>query len=279
MKIVVSGDLGELGPKDSDPIIYYWSPLNNIVGYLPWLLIVAATVLLKCNRKLNVLWLLPVIIVPYFSFMLLLYAMDAGDASRLFELIAVCLISGTSICLLLTEMITKSNRFITLLLSIVLFAVSGAAGIIPFEYDEQWQIALIYVFIASIIIFALLLTRAMLRKRYRPVAFGLLSFFNSIITSVILGGVLAVILAMIQDDFDYIWSTIMQAAIMGFIGSYIVLLPFEILLLTNKFWNARFRRIFYNRLTIKELLSEENDDEAKPTAADVNPEGMDSLSE
>ena len=58
LKIVASCDIGELGPKEGAAILYHWSPLYNVLGMLPWLLVAAVFLFFKENRCGQTLWIL-----------------------------------------------------------------------------------------------------------------------------------------------------------------------------------------------------------------------------
>ena len=55
---MASCDIGDLGPVEGAAVTYYWNPLYNLTGVLPWLLVAMTYILLKENRSLQALLIL-----------------------------------------------------------------------------------------------------------------------------------------------------------------------------------------------------------------------------
>ena len=254
-RIVISDDLGELG-SDDEPIVYYWSPLNSIIGYLPWLLVILAAVMIKANRNARVLWLLPALFVTYSAMQILAFATDMGDSAMILEVLVVSTICGISVWMLLAEFVSKFNWLIGLVITVMIFAVVGAAGIVPFQFEQRGLLALLYGVVVGVIILLMLFNRLICFRKYRPVLFGFMSILTTLIASIILAAVLAVILGAVEGGSITFGDFLMQGVVIGYIGGFCLLLPFEILLLTNKFWNNRFKMVFYPKLLTQSVDSE-----------------------
>jgi hypothetical protein len=125
LKIVASCDIGDLGPKEGVPVTYYWNPVYNVLGTLPWLLLAFAFVLFRENRKLQALWIL----LPVVLFRLLWAGLAAlmnipSEVGTLFVSLIDSLLIGFVLNWLLAERIGNRNRFVTWLLALLLFALA-----------------------------------------------------------------------------------------------------------------------------------------------------------
>ena len=122
MQIVVSADIGEVGPTDGKAVTCHFSPLYRVQGIIPWLLLPLAFVVLKENRSPQAAWILvPVTLLGliYLAAMQLLQ-MDSGSVVQL-DVMFTILVVGFSMVWLLAERIGNRNRFVTCLLAALVY--------------------------------------------------------------------------------------------------------------------------------------------------------------
>ena len=247
LKIVASCDIGGLGPKEGTPVSYYWNPLYNIFGVLPWLLLVAAFVLFKENRKLQALWIL----LPVILFRLLWAALSAlmgipSEASTMFIALVDCLLIGFVLNWLLAERIGNRNRFITWFLAGLIFGLAFGATLVNLGFGkEAIQISIFIGLTVGILLVSFVLAGFMCRKKFGPMRF---SIWMAVWVLFLTNGFFMVV-AFIQILMSHISFTTMflQVLMVGFIYAGILiggLLPFEILLFVNHFWRKRFEAVF-----------------------------------
>lgn len=247
MKIVASCDIGDLGPKEGTPITYYWNPIYNVIGLLPWLLIAGAFVLLKENRCAQALWIL----LPIVLFRLLWAALAAlmhipSEASSLFIALIDCLLIGFTLNWLLADHIGNRNRLITWLLALALFALVYGATLVSLGFGmEAIQISIFIGLTVGILLVSFALAGFMCRKKFGPVRFSLWTAFWVLLTTTGFFVVVAFIQVMVghQSILEILLQVLMVSLI--YAGILIAgLLPFEILLFVNGFWRKRFEAVF-----------------------------------
>lgn len=252
LKIVASGDIGDLGPKEGTGITYNWSILYNVAGWLPWLLVIAALVLLKENRRgAAYLILLPVLvfkgILCGIIALMARFANMPSEIAMLFHTLADCLLVGFVLNWLLGERIGNRNRFVTWLLAIVIFAITWAVSLVSMGTGrEAMQISIFIGMTVAILMLSFPLSGFKCRKAFGPVKFCL---WMALWVVVFTYGLFLTV-ALIQSAFTgwkYIGQMLLAISIGGGIYSGILivaLLPFEILLLANGFWRKRFEAVF-----------------------------------
>lgn len=244
---MVSCDIGDLGPKEGAAISYYWNPLYNFVGILPWLLLGLAILLLWENRCIQVVWIL----LPAVIFRLLWAAFGRlmhvpSEASAMFISIIDCLLSGLILNWLLSQRIGNRNRFVTWLLGIIVFAIAlGVMTISTGVGREAIQISIFIGLSVGILMVSFPLAGFLCRKKFGPVRFSLWMAFWVLITTLGFFAAFGVIqAAMIHYSMKAI---LLQVLMVGLIyaGILIVgLLPFELVLFINSFWRRRFEAVF-----------------------------------
>jgi hypothetical protein len=247
LTFITSCDIGDLGPKEGAAITYFWNPVYNIMGLLPWLLLVLAILLLPENRCVQVLWIL----LPAVIFRLLWAAfarlMDIpSEASALFILMIDCLLVGFILNWLLSQRIGNRNRFVTWLLGILIFGIAFVATIINAGLGiEAVQVSIFIGLNVGILMFSFPLAGLLCRKKFGPVRFSLWMAIWVMLTTLIFFMTVGVIQSLMIDYsvIKILLQVLMVSLIYG--GILIVgLLPFEILLFANSFWRKRFEAVF-----------------------------------
>ncbi len=252
LKIVTSCDIGELGPKEGTAVTYYWNPLYNLAGLLPWLLVAGAFIVLKENRCRQALWiLLPILVFKgiLYGILALLSALAGmpSEALLLFNSLADCLLVGFVVNWLLSGRIGNRNRFITWLLAWVVYAVAFGTILVSLGIGtEAIQLSIVIGITVAIFMLSFVLAGFMCRKTFGPVRFCLwMGLWVYVFT---LGLFLSVALIQVASmGWEYAAMMMVSILISGsiFAGILVVaLLPFEILLFVNGFWRKRFEAVF-----------------------------------
>ncbi|MCX5636955.1 MAG: hypothetical protein NTX52_04580 [Planctomycetota bacterium] len=267
MKVVVFSDIGELGAKEGTAVSYYWNPLYNFIGLLPWLLLAAAFLLFKENRCGQALWIL----LPVVLFRLLWAAFAAlmkipSEASLVFISLIDCLSVGFVLNWLLAERIGNRNRFVTWLLALVLFALVYGVMVVNFGMGtEAIQVSIFVGLTVGILLVSFALAGFMCRKKFGPVRFSIwMAFWVLLMTN---GFFMVVAFIQISMSNISFMEMFLQVLMVGFIYAGILiaaLLPFEILLFVNRFWRRRFEAVFGLRTKAAVIESVQVDEQSGP---------------
>jgi hypothetical protein len=247
LKIVPSCDIGSLGPAEGAAITYYWNPIYNVTGTLPWLLVVVVFVLFKENRTLKALWIL----LPVILFRLLWAAFAAlmsipSEAAVIFISIVNCLLIGFALNWLLAERIGNRNRFITWLLAWVVFAAVLVVMLGSLGFGAEAVAFLIFIGLSvGILMVSFPLAAFLCRKKFGPVRFSLwMALWVLLMTVGFFLTVGFIQSLMINYSMVMILIQVLTASLI-YAGILIVgLLPFEIVLFKSSFWRKRFEAVF-----------------------------------
>jgi hypothetical protein len=263
LKIVASQELGGLGAKEGEAVVYHWKWYYNASGLIIWLVLVLALVMIKANRNRRAwLILIPLVAVSLLWTIFKKVAPLPSSYLSTSDPLFVSLVIGISVLLLLGHKIGNRNRFVTFLLAWVLMTVVGIAGVISYSGLSFSQQA-----VGSVIVFAMTALAMLLafvfagrccRKRYSNLRFMLwLAVWDVVVCEMIFLGYLAiamVIMSMIGDMPDglRLSSVLLQLAVTGLVVGiclYVILLPFMILAQRSGF----FRERFYACLRLKSM--------------------------
>jgi hypothetical protein len=225
-----------------------------MIGVLPWCLLFLAIVLLKENRCLQSLWiLLPVILLRLmWTGIAKLCGMPSEPMSML-GLLIDCLLAGFVLNWLLGERIGNRNRFITWLLSLLVFTLVFCVSMLSFGLNlnpvklsmEVIQLSIFVGLTVGVLLVSFTLAGFKCRKRFGPVRFSVWTAVWVLLTTVGFFAIFGIIqAAMYNMSMSMI---VIQILMIGLIygGILIVcLLPFEILWFKNTFWQKRFEAVF-----------------------------------
>lgn len=247
MKIVASCDIGDLGPNEGTAISYYWNPIYNVLGLLPWMLLAAAFLFFKENRCTQAMWiLLPVVLLRLLWVGFAVLASIPSEISTLFVSMIDCLLIGFVLNWLLAERIGNRNRFVTWLLAWLIFALAFGMILINLGLGtEAIQVSIFIGLTVGILMLSFALAGFMCRKKFGPVRLSLwAALWTVLLTNSFFLMVAVIQAAMFGMSFS---GVMLQVLMVGFIYSGILiagLLPFEILLFANAFWRKRFEAVF-----------------------------------
>lgn len=247
MKIVPSCDIGDLGPTEGAAITYYWNPIYNVTGMLPWLLVVLVFVLFRENRTLKALWIL----LPVLLFRLLWAGFAAlmsipSEAAVIFVSIVNCLLIGFALNWLLAERIGNRNRFITWILAWVVFAAVLVVMLGSLGFGAEAIAFLIFIGLSvGILMVSFPLAAFVCRKKFGPVRFSLWTAVWVFLMTIGFFLTVGIIQALMIDYSAVLILLQVLTASLIYAGVLIVgLLPFEILWFKNNFWRKRFEAVF-----------------------------------
>lgn len=256
---MASCDLGDLGPKDGKPVSYYWNPLYNVLGALPWLLLVLTFILLKENRTPQAFWILMPIVLWRLAWMLFASLMHIpSQAGAIFVSLIDCLLIALAINGLLAQRIGNRNRFATWLLGWGVFAVVYGAVVVNLGFgSDTVQASIIMGITAAALMIGFALAGLLCRRKWRPVRFSLwLVLWLWVLSAVSFLSVMLVVAAI--NNFS-IAGELLQVLIVSLVFTAIMaigLLPFEILFFKNSFWRKRFEALFGIKTPEKEEVIE-----------------------
>jgi len=241
LRIVASADLGDLGPTDGKPVLYYFSPLYHAQGFIPWLLLPLPFIALKENRTAQAAWILaPVVLlsVVFWGVMTVLKP-ASGDAVQMSGLFRI-LLFGFSMIWLCADRIGNRGRLIAFALGALVYFGFLGANLLTSDLGKD---AGTTASIAAMAILPVLLAFAA-ASLFSSRSFGRVRFLA--VAGVALFVSFAIILLAVTVLFDprgSIQSQISQVAFASLFFSLAFLVgltPFLALMWTNRFWRRRF---------------------------------------
>jgi hypothetical protein len=218
-----------------------------MLGILPWLLLLAAFVLCKENRRWPALWiLLPVVIFRLLWAGFTALSKIPSDTSALFVAIINCILTGFVLNWLLAERIGNRNRFVTWLLAWLVFILALAMTLFTLGIRmEAFQVSVTTVLTVGILLLSFALAGFMCRKKFRPVRFSLwMALWVLLTTSAFFIGVAAIQAMMIDYSFMRLLLQVLMVSLVYALLLIAAMLPFEIVLFVNHFWRKRFDSVF-----------------------------------
>jgi len=256
---VASSDLGDLGSKESEPVTYAWSFIDNITGLVVWVALVGAFVLFKANRSGKALLILiPLLVVNILWIGIKKVTGMPSSAAGPFDVMFNAFTIGLAIAWLLSHRFDGLNRFVVFLLTLLTMSLAFALSILSYsglEFTEETMMltALFFpVMVAAILAFAL--TGWCCRKNYSALRFMLwLAPWCPVLCLIAMFAyVLIVIMAM--NESIPIGTLFIQIPLVGLLVGgilYLLLLPYMILVLNSDL----FRQRFYGCFRLKDMLA------------------------
>ncbi len=240
---MASCDLGNLGPVDGEPIDYYWNPLNHCSGLLPWLLLGAAFIFCKENRRTSALWmLLPLIVsgLAWSGFTQILGMPSSTTA--LINPVIYSLLIALALIWLLGERIGRRHRLATWFLGLLIFAT--LAGLLLLNIglgDDAIQIMIFYGIMVAVLLLSLVIAGLWGRKKPGPVRF----IFK--LSTCILLTLVTLVLGMVSLHSGISLRSIALQVLLSALACagvmIALLLPLELLLMIHPFWRERFEAV------------------------------------
>ncbi|MHC4553230.1 MAG: hypothetical protein ACYSUT_10790 [Planctomycetota bacterium] len=254
LKIVISGDIGDLGPTEGKAVSYHWNPMYNVAGVLPWLLVAGVFVLFKENRRGHA-WL---ILLPVLVFKGILVGINAilaavagmpAEVSIMFHTLADCLLIGFVMNWLLGERIGNRNRFVTWLLGVIVFAVVWGVSLFGIGTGQEAMVISIFIGVTvAVLMISFVLAGYLCRKKFGPVKFCLwTALWVFVLTNLLFFVIIAIQYASVgMGGIDFAMVLLQVLMVSGIYAGILIvaLLPFEIILLANTFWRKRFEAVF-----------------------------------
>lgn len=257
LKIVAGCDIGPLGPKEGQPILYSWSPLYAVLGVLFWVPLVLAYVLFKENRRPAALWILLPATGFYAAFSVVAALTDMPSDIRGIFLSVINTIAA-SFCLvwLLAGRIGGRHRFVTAVLALLIFA--GMAGLALINIGDSTYMAALAIFTGisfGVYTIALTIATILSRRRMTGLRFSLWMIPGCLIGTAIPLSVILIIEMMQYPDSGMVLRFLLQTLVAaGFY--YVALLPFLILFFVNGFWRQRFEAICLRKKVTVDIMAE-----------------------
>ncbi|MBL7185592.1 MAG: hypothetical protein ISS70_04650 [Phycisphaerae bacterium] len=246
MQIVVSADIGEVGPTDGKAVTCHFSPLYRVQGIIPWLLLPLAFVALKENRTPEAAWILvPIALLGLiYSAVMRIFQVTSGSTVQLNVIFAIIVV-GFSLIWLSAERIGNRNRFVTFLLATLIYFGFLGVNLLSRGFGKD-MIAIASLAAVSIpaIIFAFIIAVLSSSKTFNAVRFVI--YVGAALFGSLLIILLAVVFIFYPPQNVPVTARITEALIASVFCSliyYAGLLPFLVMLFADPFWRRRFEAV------------------------------------
>jgi len=277
LTIVGIQDIGTAGPREGEPVAYYWPVYIHMVRLIIPLALVAL-LFRRPNRARGAWWVLPLALIPLVTG---LWIADAGDAIGLFDFVGVLIETVTlpffalAFLWLMADKLGNLPRLRTLTLAVgtlVLAGIIGLLGVSAFGFDAILNVkAFIYAVFVVVFLVAMSLAAFVCRKRYTPVRFLLWLFLILVVGTAVTGTALSMLLMLMAGflmggGFSLLYlapmlmSQMTMSALAGLV-LFLFVLPFLVL----AFWCPFYRRRFYAILRLPGMQTKEDSVYNDPT--------------
>jgi len=258
--------MGELGPKDSDAVVYEWKWYYNAPSLALWALLVLAIVLVKANRNRHALLILAPLLIVNLLWSIFKKAVGFPSAqAEMFNMLFYSLTVGIAILWLLAHKLGNRSRFVTFLLALAIMAVVGLAGAISYGGLEFSQQTVATLMLLAILVFAMLLgfvlTGWWCRKHYSGLRFMLYLALWTVSASLVSMLVVYSIVFIVQRASVSISTMLFFVPVVGSVLGgflYVVVFPYMILALRSSFFRERFYACLHLKSMSVETKAEPN---------------------
>jgi hypothetical protein len=249
LRVVASQDIGELGAKESSAVTYNWKWYYHIAGFVLWVVLISALLLVKANRNRRAwLILIPLLIVNLlFLIFKQILPFSAADAER-FNMFFDSLTIGVSLLWLLGHKIGGRSGFTTFLLALVIMAgvcVVGTASYGMTEFSPQtWSILTLFAVSVFSMLLGFVLSGWRCQKRFSRLRF--MWCLAVWVVAVCMAGMLVLYAIMMISVSNFSLSLAKLAIVVFTTGMglglflYVMLFPYVILALRSSFFGERF---------------------------------------
>ncbi|HUT47082.1 MAG TPA: hypothetical protein VMX36_12410 [Sedimentisphaerales bacterium] len=265
-----SDDIGNLGIKEGTATIYPWKWYYSAPALGLWIILALVILLVRDNRDPRVL----LIFIPIFLVRLLWswFQPILGAPSEVLEVFRVlidALAVGIAVLWLLAYKLGNRNRFVSLLLALVVLVAATIVAIVSYQAWLSGAAFAIFVIqalgiVTMLLVFVLAGWRC--RKRYGPWRFMLwLALWTMVISLV---AIITYFLISVGPSGEELIQQIPQVLLVGLIFAicvYVLNLPFMILAFTTPF----FRRRFYAYFHLKSMPIGSSSGTEKPRSGDL----------
>ncbi len=262
-------DLGDLGSKESEPVTYTWSFIDNITGLVVWVVLVGAFVLFRANRSGKAL----LILVPLFVVNILWIGVKKAtgmpsSTAGMFDVMLNSFAIGLATVWLVSHKLAGLNRFVIFLLSLIVMVFVYVLGIFSFgglEFTSETIVVTVFFCIVTAATFlAFVLAGWRCRRRYTALRFMLWLAGGCIAVCVVAMLAYAltafIIMAATMGQSIPMSTLFIQVPLIGLLVGgilYLLLLPYMILVLNSDL----FRQRFYGCFRLKGMLAPGQGDE------------------
>jgi len=244
--------LGSTGIKKGTATIYPWKWYYSMPAVGLWIVLALAILLVRDNRDPRVL----LIFIPIFLIRLLWSRFQPilgapTDVLEVFRILIDALVIGMAVLWLLAYKLGNRNRFVSLLLALVVLIATTIVSIVSYQaWSSQaaFQVFVIQALGIVTILLVFVLTGWRCRKQYSPWRFMLwLTLWTMVISMV---GMITFFLISEgpSEPAKELIKQMPQVLLMGLIFAiciYVLNLPFMILAFASRFFRERFFAYFH----------------------------------
>ncbi len=253
LKIVVSHDIGELGPKEGKAVIYNWKWYYNILPLSLFFTLILLLVFVRANRTPRA-WLIfvPLLIVNLL-WSIFLKVLGAGSVqTSIFSVLFHSYTVGIASLWLLGHKIANRRRFTTFFLSLAIMTIAGLIGIISYGMTgfniEGLAILMSLGVLALTMLLGFVLSGLMCRNHYSNLRFMLwLALWCEVVCMASILVFYSIMQAIYRSSISLseILFEIFPAGLIFGLCAYVIIVPYMILAFRSSFFRQRFYDCFH----------------------------------
>jgi hypothetical protein len=238
-----------LGPDQDAAAVYNWKWYYSTPSLALWLVLLAAFVFFKANRKPRVLLILVPLLILNVLWLLLRQAMGFSSSAdvEMFNMMFYSLVAGVTFLWLFADKLGRYNRWAAFLLAFALMAVFFLLGIVSYlglEFSQEALVALIMLAMVGLaILLGFVLAGWRCRRRYGPVRFMLWLAVWTVAACLVNTLALYLLWFIFSEVPVPVFAVLLMAAVFGSVLGlilYAVVFPYMILALCSSFFRERF---------------------------------------
>jgi hypothetical protein len=250
IKIAAVSDLGGLGEKQGEPLIYIWTPPSMLSAFpplIPWLIVIISILMALKKDRRAVGILIPLIVSILILFIINQFLPnEIQDAA--FKILVSLVLAQAAIWLIL-ERFAGINRFRVFIQTVFIMLIFGFLFLITYDAQQRGEkigFMILYGISTLTIHLSIILSRFLVRRRFTPLRFTILIPFLNIITVLPMFFIAVVIIIMASNANANPGLFLMGLIVSSVLGLilFIVALPFLILVFKNGYFRETFYRIF-----------------------------------